>query len=453
MANFGNSVFSVPANRARARDLVVRSARLFPFRHWGENYYERGALYCANKFFSIPEVDSVWLKEGAEEKFVPAVSDLDFVLKLNDEWNRSTLEILRERYRELRRDVPILGECIVATPRSRALFHRVTPAFGLLYSRLRYFAGGEWERRGYPLSGVRKESRAALGAEYYGKAMGVLRETVAESGGYHEALFKKECRKVDRFAARSPSPGDQRETLVSAFESLLALGEGLTAEPVTGVNRTVVPEIPPVSDPIAEIVNEAWRAAFRRFSSEASALQLTAHRGFFLLDDTSPGTIRNLFAAYLSFLRQNDRPYPAMAITILPKSIYLNFFYGWSWGSPWPLLETLIPQELEAFGGGGRLGADLGTCLRERLASLLLIVPGRLIAPSPSADGVITQFAHEAISLATGVFTLDKKFAAALGRDVLPVAAQCLVDPRLAADSDGAVALLCEVQAYLESNA
>lgn len=228
------------------RTLAMQSQYSPFFRAGAKNLHAWIANLVAYTLENVESVDSVYLRGGYVAKFVPGISDIDFVVSLKDSYGvgDSVKEAskLRTRYRKLRAAFPMLGEMIILTDRLWQLFSsRENPSF-FLFESVRKFERGEWKKTELlPSHTLSKNVRFSAGIHHFFRAAQYSEErkkTLWRS--YYEARVRRELEKASRYLEIEPSDRNLFQKIESKLRVLsypetpyeYALSRGLWGHPL-----------------------------------------------------------------------------------------------------------------------------------------------------------------------------------------------------------------------------
>jgi hypothetical protein len=194
-------------------------------RELGCAYYRRVAARFAEEVAAVPGVECVYLRGGILERCLPAISDLDFTIRLQVSSlgeRARCLTHLREIYRAFKARYWVLGETLISDRRLESLFDREAPAIVLTLRNRQVYSDGGWLPDPRPLA-REPDPRARFGLCFQLYQLG-CRLVQTGSGGYRSRLAARDFSKALCLARGEPiadqSHLDLQQLREAAFQAL-----------------------------------------------------------------------------------------------------------------------------------------------------------------------------------------------------------------------------------------
>lgn len=171
----------------------------------GKGYYEWSAGFLARSFLKFHDVLEVYLIGGGLERCIPAVSDLDFLVVIDPQFENEFLIQFQKRLKHLSLRFPLLGEVHLVKKEAFGDFTRSSNASLNWFQKCHKFVGESWkrERIGESFEPLR-EGRLALSLFHYWKGHRFLVQSLGGHKGYFESHFQREISKCIDFLSGNP---------------------------------------------------------------------------------------------------------------------------------------------------------------------------------------------------------------------------------------------------------
>jgi len=353
---------------------IFSSPALRPF---AQQYYSMGKACLVRQFKQLAE--EIYFKHNPTIN--PGVSDIDFLLVL-EELNSENLACVRNKYFQLKRFFPMLGELAVSTASIRENYIKHSPASSLGIERQRVVSEGRSRLIEIDTSNASLESRFWRACHHYNQAFEIYRCFVQSKSILEKRLVHKHLSK----SSICLGSDYEEENLEKYFESVL-YGIDQIAERI--LEMPVLQNIDFVCE--AENLPESVKDAMLRSLHKGNLRDLGLQEKVGLQEDPRIGVLKNLLVfpealKKLSLL-------PMSAPLLVSESIYECFKLGLGMGFVGEHLKysTRVPSSKL------RYCSYQNTLERAAIHSFLL--PSLLLIGSAKLNSVLEQFCLEKASL------------------------------------------------------